>query len=216
MKDSERENTSDSMDREDGPASEDHQSASSGGGEQDSQQAVTETTADQSITEKTPAEFAQQIEELRAQVNEYQDKHLRSVAEFSNYRKRQERLREQQTWRVKSRVIKRLLDPLDDFQRALRVLPDEYANSDWIKGILLIEQKLWSLLSEWQVEPIEAVGKPFDPNSHDALIREPSDEHPEGTVSEELKTGYMMENQVLRPAVVKVSSGPKEQHRARE
>jgi len=152
-------------------------------------------------------EWKQKIEALQAQADDYKDKYLRSVAEFSNYRKRQDREREQQTWRIKASVLKDLLDPLDDFRRALEHVPDSEQDSDWVRGIMLIEQKLLGLLSQYNVTPIDAVGKPFDPGYHDALLRAPSDEYPEGTVSAELRKGYMMDDQVLRPAVVQVSQG---------
>lgn len=64
---------------------------------------------------------------------------------------------------------------------------------------MLIEQKLLALLSKYNVTPIEAEGKVFDPNFHEAMFRDYSDEYPEGTVSEEFKRGYLMDDQVLRP-----------------
>ncbi len=210
MKDTERDNLTDDTHTEDAEAAETTPSEAPGGDESDPASEASSGSIESLIEEKIQ-DYSEQIERLQAEVSEHKDKHLRSVAEFSNYRKRQERQREQQTWLAKSRVIERLLDPLDDFQRALTCLPDQYADSEWIKGILLIEQKLRGLLQQWQVRPIEALGEPFDPRLHDALLREPSDEYSEDLVSEVMKTGYMLEDQVLRPAVVKVSAGPSEE-----
>ncbi len=151
--------------------------------------------------------LAQKCEEYQAQANDYRDKYLRSVAEFSNYRKRQDRERQLQVWRTHAGILRTLLDPIDDFHRALEHVPSGEADSSWVQGIMLIEQKLMAILCQYNVTQMETVGKPFDPNFHEALLREPSDVFPEGTVTEELKKGYLMDDQVLRPAVVKVSQG---------
>lgn len=152
-------------------------------------------------------ELTEKIDELQAKADEWLDKYRRSVAEFANYRKRQDRERQQQAWRVNAGVLGKLLEPLDDLDRALEHVPGEQADSPWVQGVTLISQKLRALLSEYNVEPIEALGQPFDPNYHAAFQQEPSDEYPEGTVMAELKKGYLMDGQLLRPALVKVSLG---------
>lgn len=158
----------------------------------------------------TVDDLTRRVDELQAQADEWLDKYRRSVAEFSNYRKRQERERQQQSWRLHAEVFSKLLEPLDDFERALKAVPEEHVDSGWIRGVQLIVEKLRALLAEHNVQPMDAVGQPFDPNYHDALMQEPSDEYPEGTVVEEVTKGYLMDGQVLRPAVVKVSSGPQD------
>lgn len=77
-----------------------------------------------------------------------------------------------------------------------------------MEGVRLIDRKLRSVLEEFDVTPIEAMGKPFDPYYHSALLQDESDEYPEGVVMEELQRGYMLGDEVLRPTVVKVSKGP--------
>jgi molecular chaperone GrpE len=148
------------------------------------------------------------IEELTARNEDLLDKYRRSLAEFANYRKRQDREREQHAWHTRAQVVRRLLDPLDDFARALASVPAEHADSPWVTGVALIDRKLRQLLEEYDVRPIEALGKPFDPNYHSALMQEHSADFPEGAVMEEIQTGYTMSGQVLRPTVVKVSAGP--------
>lgn len=174
---------------------------------EDGQPEDAQAAPDEEIAVDTESEMMQKIEELQTQADEYKDKYLRSVADFSNYRKRQDRERKQQAWRIHADVLRGLLDPLDDFRRALEHVPDGEVDSGWVQGIMLIEQKLLALLSKYNVTPIEAEGKVFDPNFHEAMFRDYSDEYPEGTVSEEFKRGYLMDDQVLRPAVVKVSQG---------
>lgn len=156
------------------------------------------------------AELQSQAETLQAQVDEYLDKYRRSLAEFSNYRKRQDRERQLQTWRIQADVIQALLPALDDFRLAVEHVPAEHADSPWVQGIVMIEQKLLGVLQQFDVTPIEAQGQPFDPRFHDAMLQDHSDEYPEGVVMEEIRKGYLMGGQVLRPTVVKVSRGVEE------
>jgi molecular chaperone GrpE len=160
--------------------------------------------------EETPSEveeLREQVEQLQAKNDELLDKYRRTLADFANYRKRQDRDREQQRVRILMDVLRGLLPILDDFERALMNVPDDIADSPWIDGIRLIHQKLRGLLREFDVEPIEeTVGKPFDPNFHSALLQEES-EYPAGTITEELEKGYLLSDRVLRPSLVKVSSG---------
>jgi molecular chaperone GrpE len=149
-----------------------------------------------------------EVEEWRAKADELLDQYKRCLADFANYRKRQERDRGEQTLQIRMDVLRQFLPVLDDFARALKSVPGEYANAGWVEGITLIERKLNSVLAKFEVSPIEALGKPFDPAFHSALIMEDSAEYPPGTVMEELQRGYRLADQVLRPAVVKVSNGP--------
>ncbi|HHX43319.1 MAG TPA: nucleotide exchange factor GrpE [Chloroflexi bacterium] len=153
----------------------------------------------------TPAD---EVAQWRAKADEYLDKYRRSVADFANYRKRQDRERENETRRITMQVLRRLLPPLDDLDRALESIPPEHQENAWIEGIQLIDRKLRAILEDFGVTPIEALGKPFDPHYHSALLQEESDTYPEGTVMEELQRGYMLDNEVLRHTVVKVSKGP--------
>lgn len=150
----------------------------------------------------------QELEACRAQADDYLDKYRRSVAEFANYRKRQDRDRELQTLRYQIDVLRRFLPLFDDFRRAAEAMPPELAGNAWVEGVLLIERKLNAVLGDLGVQPIDATGQPFDPHFHSALMQEASDEYPEGTVMEEFERGYLLEDEVVRPSVVKVSSGP--------
>ena len=106
-------------------------------------------------------------------------------------------------------MMRRLLPVIDDMERAMANMPDDVDKDGWAQGIKLIGLKFETFLKESQVVVIEALGKPFDPNFHSALMKEPSDEYPEGLVMGELEKGYLMADQVLRPALVRVSSGPR-------
>jgi len=167
------------------------------------QQETAPTTAEDELTA-----LRREAEEWRVKADEAQDKYLRSVAEFSNYRKRQDREREQQTISIKIEVLRQTLPALDDLQRALANVPAELTGAPWVEGVALIERKLQALLTNFGVQPIEALGKPFDPNYHSALMQSPSAEYPAGVVMAELQKGYTLGDQVLRPSLVQVSSGP--------
>lgn len=181
-------------------------------GDKQEQAHLAEGETVQSVAEQKPVDEVEslrnEVQEWRTKAEEYLDNYKRSLAEFSNYRKRQEREREQQMLRVSMDVLRRLLPVMDDLDRAVKAIPPEYVGSNWVEGILLIGRKLKSLLEAFHVVPIEALGKPFDPNFHSAVMSEESETYPAGIVMEELQCGYMLADQVLRPTMVKVSNGP--------
>lgn len=178
-----------------------------------------EPLSDDTATEEVPSvaeELIRETDQWRQKAEEYLDKYRRSVAEFSNYRKRQERERAEQALRTRAEVLRKLLPVVDDFERAVDSIPEQFTDAGWVEGVLLIERKLSSILKGFEVVPIEALGKPFDPNFCSALMQCESDEHPPGTVMEELQKGYLIADRVLRPTIVKVSTGPRAQGEATE
>lgn len=152
-----------------------------------------------------PAELKQLLEQERAKSAEYIDNWRRAAADFSNYRKRAEKDSSELTKFSNMLLISRLLPVLDDFERALQTLPEKLRDLTWIDGIMLIARKMRAVLEAEGVKPIEAEGKPFDPNIHEAVIHEESDKHEEGIVISELQKGYMIHDKVLRPTLVKVA-----------
>ncbi len=171
-----------------------------------------EATAEQpQVAQAEAAELAalrSEVQELKSKADEWLDQYRRSAAEFANYRKRQERDREQQRSALKVDVVKRLFPIIDDLELAMGHAPAELGATGWVEGLLLIARKMKALLSEYGIEPIEALGKPFDPNYHEAVLQEPSDDVPAGMVMEELRPGYRIGDQVVRATQVKVSGGP--------
>jgi molecular chaperone GrpE len=147
-------------------------------------------------------------ERLRREAEEWKDKCLRNMAEFSNYRKYIERERQQQALNLSMDVLRRVLPLLDDLERALKSAPEERDLTSWLEGVGLIARKFQNVLREFQVVPIEALGKPFDPAHHSAITQEESTTYAAGAVMEELQKGYVLGGQVLRPTLVKVSLGP--------
>src|SRR5262245_16693402 len=147
------------------------------------------------------------LQELGARLREMEDRYLRLRADFENFRKRtaQEQL-EARTYTALD-VAARLLPVLDDAERALAQVP-EGTDESWLRGIRLTVQKLRDVLAALGVEPIEAVGRPFDPGLHEAIGSEHTAEHPEGAVAAELRRGYRLQDRVVRPSLVKVARRP--------
>ncbi len=147
-----------------------------------------------------------ELEQLKAEKDEYYDRLLRLTAEFDNYKKRIERESESFRRYAAERVIQEILPVLDNFERALDSAP-EAADDGFRKGIEIIYRQLSEALTKAGLSPMEAVGREFDPNLHDALMPVQSDEHEEGTVVEEFQKGYTLFDKVIRHAKVSVSAG---------
>jgi molecular chaperone GrpE len=139
-----------------------------------------------------------------AKVEELTNDLKRMTADFANYRKRNEAERSEFAKFAKADLIARLLDVLDGYDRALSTVPDELKGQPWVEGMWLVERKLRSILDAEGLEPIDALGKPFDPYLHEAVAHIESDE-PEGTVIQEHQKAYRLHDRVIRPALVTVA-----------
>jgi molecular chaperone GrpE len=148
-----------------------------------------------------------QLDELREQSEQNLANWQRSAADFANYKRRSEEERSALGEFSKAVLITKLLGVLDDFDRALESVPDE-AHEGWVEGIRLVERKLRSVLESEGVTQIEALGQPFDPNLHEAVVHEETTEHPDNQVIAELQRGYRLRDRVIRPALVKVANNP--------
>src|ERR671936_2016635 len=115
-----------------------------------------------------------------ARVEELTNDVKRLAADFANYRKRNEAERAEFSRFAKADLIARLLDVLDGYDRALATIPEELKNSSWVEGMWLIERKLRQILEAEGLEPVDSMGKPFDPYQHQAVAHVPCDP-PEGT-----------------------------------
>ena len=142
--------------------------------------------------------------DLQRERDDYYDRWMRKAAEFDNYRRRVERERREHADEQVTRLLEELLLVVDDFDRALTVEAGESAAA-YRKGVELIHAKFHDLLRKQGVKPIEALGADFDPNVHQAVIQEASRGHRDGEVIGELRKGYMMNERLLRPAMVKVA-----------
>jgi molecular chaperone GrpE len=162
------------------------------------------------------AELAERIQQLERELAETQrsdaehrDKWHRSAADFANYKRRTDEERATLAQFSNALLIGKVLGVLDDFDRALENVPDD-AHDPWVEGVRLTERKLRNVLESEGVTPIEAVGQPFDPNLHEAVVHEETANHPDNQVIGELQRGYRLRDRVIRPSLVRVANNPKE------
>jgi molecular chaperone GrpE len=149
------------------------------------------------------------IDEYKDKIKELEDRHIRLVAEFDNYKKRTARQFEDLIKSSGEKIILSLLDVIDNFERALEVSSKNADFKSLHQGMELTYQQLYDVLKREGVEPIKAVGEPFDPNLHEAMLQVASDEYPEGVIAQEISRGYKLHGRVIRFSKVAVSA-PKE------
>lgn len=149
------------------------------------------------------------IESLKAQLEERSNQYLRIAADFENFRKRSQKEKEELEQQAKRSTILELLPVIDNFERARSQFNDLQTDSEKNihKSYQSIYRQLVDTLKRLGVSAMRPEGKEFDPNLHEAVMRESTDEYPEGTVIEELVRGYYLGDRVLRHALVKVSAG---------
>ena len=132
----------------------------------------------------------------------------RTQADFINYKRRNEQEREEFSKLTNATLMLSLLPVLDDLERAVASIPAKSAKLPWADGIRLIERKFRASLETQGLTQIEALGKPFDPNLHEAVRQ---DKGKEGIVIEELQKGYKLHDRVIRPTMVVVGNGEEEE-----
>lgn len=151
----------------------------------------------------------EQITSLKGQLEERSSQYLRLTADFENFRKRTSREKEDLELQVKCNTISNLLEVVDNFERArAQIKPQTDGEMAIHKSYQGVYKQLVEALKRIGVAPMRAEGSEFDPNLHEAVLREPTEEHPDGTVLEELVRGYLLEERVLRHAMVKVATAP--------
>ena len=144
---------------------------------------------------------------LQADLDRFRDLAARSQADFENYKKRASREKEEAIKYANSALLQQLVSILDNFELGLAAAKTQAQESPIYSGMVLVQKQLNDLLAENGLEPIEAEGKKFDPNLHEAIGHEPSESR-EGTVIRQARRGYRLKDRLLRPARVVVSSGP--------
>lgn len=137
-------------------------------------------------------------------IEELNDRLMRTMAEFDNFRKRSEKEKSQMFEIGAKDVVEKILPVLDNFERGLNSVPEEDKNSAFVQGIEQIYKQFLTALENAGVTPIDAVGKGFDPNYHNAVMHDEDESLGENIVSEELLKGYMYRDSVVRHSMVKV------------
>jgi len=168
-------------------------------------------SADQAAVEEIETEtnqlleaLQQELAECRSKSDEYLDGWQRARAEFTNYRKRVERDQALMQQTLTGSIVKRYLEIVDDLDRALKNRPQEGEGASWADGIELIYRKLINILESNGVTIMPATAM-FDPNLHEAITSEDSDQHQSGEIIEVVQQGYLLSDRVLRPALVRVA-----------
>lgn len=147
----------------------------------------------------------EQLQAAQDEAAKHLDGYLRAQAELANARKRFEKQRAQTYVNANADLVRRLLPVLDDYERAIGSVPQAVAEDPWYAGIELVYRKLQGILEGLGVKEIEAIGQPFDPNFHEALGMEPSDEYESGAVTRVMQKGYQLGDLVVRPSLVYVA-----------
>lgn len=173
-----------------------------------SQDNASSAAASEAQNQAALSEKERMIESLKAQVEERSNQYLRIAADFENFRKRSQKEKEELEQQAKRNTILELLPAIDNFERARSQFNDLQTDSEKNihKSYQSIYRQLVDTLKRLGVSAMRPEGKEFDPNLHEAVMRESTDEYPEGTVIEELVRGYYLGDRVLRHALVKVAA----------
>ncbi len=163
--------------------------------------------------EAAPAE-RNEVEDLKKQlaakeeeIESLQQRYLRLAADFENFRRRTQREAAEIRRTANEALLRELLQVVDNFERALEAARSQLPEN-LVTGIEMIYKQLGNILTKEGVQPIESVGKPFDPLYQEAFEQVETTELPDGTVTEEIQKGYLLQGKVLRPALVKVAKKP--------
>ena len=169
----------------------------------------TETSAEEKTTEKAPEKegfFKKKKDPKDEKIEELTDRVKRQMAEFDNFRKRTEKEKSAMYEIGAKDIIEKILPVVDNFERGLATIPEGEEKSAFAEGMDKVYKQLVKTLGDAGVKPIEAVGQPFDPNFHNAVMQVESEEYDSGVVAQELQKGYMYKDSVVRHSMVAVVS----------
>ncbi len=160
------------------------------------------------FAEATSGGISGQMAELQAKVDDLQSRLMRSYADLENFRRRVQRDQDDARKYESLRLVRDLLPGLDGLNRAISSGEQTGDKQVLLDGLRMVAQQFRDILRVHAAEPIESVGRPFDPNLHEALTQIPSADHEPMTVLQEIEMGYRMHDRVVRPARVIVSCAP--------
>lgn len=172
--------------------------------EREMEAAAQEAAGNAPADEAATAPAAGGDDALRTENQQLRDRYLRTLADFENFRKRNEREKADFFRHALGAVLRDILPVLDNFDRALEHAEE---GDDFHKGVLLIYKQLFDVLQKHGLKAIDETGVHFDPNIHEAVIREEDESVPSHTVTTVLQKGYFLHDRLLRPALVKVAVG---------
>ena len=177
------------------------------GAQDERQQDIELIDTAQSPESEMVQDLKSKLEIKTGEAEEYYDRLLRVSAEFENYKKRSAREMADFKKYANQSLLKELLPIIDNLDLAIKAAAEASNGTDacLLDGVELTRKEILKVFENFHVAPIDALGKPFDPNFHEAVMREESDKHPENTVVNELQKGYLMYDRLLRPAMVVVA-----------
>lgn len=141
---------------------------------------------------------------LNEKIAELEDRVMRQMAEFENFRRRTEKEKNMMFETGAKSVVEKILPVVDNFERGLAVIPEEEKGKGFAEGMAMVYKQLMSELEKLEVKPIEAVGTEFNPEFHNAVMQVESDEFESGVVAQELQKGYLYRDSVVRHSMVAV------------
>ena len=150
---------------------------------------------------------ANEVEQLRLDLEEVSDRALRAQAELENYRRRVARQMDEERRYANMPLLRDLLPVLDNMRRATEAAEKTEEAASLLEGFRMVTSQLEDVLARHHCTEIEALGMPFDPNLHEAISQQPSADHPEGTVLLVTQSGFRLHDRVVRPSQVIVSGG---------
>lgn len=165
-----------------------------------------EQEAPEVVEEKVAEAKNDEYEKLKADYETLNNQYLRLAADFENFRKRQEQERESLLKYGAETTLKKMLEVLDNFERGEKALENVEDCQQVKDSFNLVHKQVLDTLTKLGLEQIEAAGKEFDPNFHEAVMRTPTGDHTENTIIAELQKGYKLGDRVLRPALVNVAA----------
>ena len=163
-------------------------------------------TEEENVSEKKGFFGKKKKDKKDTQIEDLTDKLRRQMAEFDNFRKRTEKEKSGMFEMGAKSVVEKLLPVVDNFERGLASVPEEQKEDPFVAGVDKVYKQLLTVFDELGVKPIEAVGQPFDPNFHNAVMHVEDDEQGENIVIEEFQKGYMYHDSVVRHSMVKVAN----------
>ena len=148
------------------------------------------------------------VDQLKLELADAEKRALVAAADLENYRKRANKQIQDQVKYASLSMMNELLESVDNLNRAVEAAEKEDSNSTLLQGVKMVSDQILNILVSNKCEAIESIGHPFDPNQHEAVQMQPSDEFEANTVMMEIRTGYKLHERIIRPAQVFVSTGP--------
>lgn len=163
-----------------------------------------EETKEDKKASKKKAKADKKQDAMKEKIDELEDKVKRQLAEFENFRNRTEKEKSQMFEAGAKSVIEKILPVVDNFERGLATIPEDEKGKPFSEGMEMIYKQLMTEFEKMEVKPIEAVGKEFNPDFHNAVMQVESDEYESGVIAQELQKGYTYRDQVVRHSMVSV------------